>query len=284
MNKTKTVQQKKTKHYSVKVAAERDGFFIKDVSTSSSIVTGFYGSYNYFDSDGDVLIQGCAKKSIQENGPESNAIAKIKHACDHDLTRIPGKIQVLKESSFRYNGINVPGIYFETKMASTTLGQDTLKNYLDGIVDNHSIGFRYMDLELIEKGSDSWAPMLASLINPEDADHAGYMFVVKEIKLYEGSSVAFGANSLTPYLGAKSENKDAQVIGLFNRMDKLTKLIKSGKQSDDMLSTFEIQVMQIKQMISEIIKSENPKKSAEKGLAEKTPFTAFDLVNNFSLT
>ena len=284
MNKIKTVQQKKSKNYSVKVAAERDGFFIKDVSTSSSIVTGFYGSYNYFDSDGDVLIQGCSNKSIQENGPESNAIAKIKHACDHDLTRIPGKIQVLKESSFRYNGITVPGIYFETKMASTTLGQDTLKNYLDGIVDNHSIGFRYMDLELIEKGSDSWAPMLASLINPEDADQAGYMFVVKEIKLYEGSSVAFGANSLTPYLGAKSENKDAQVIGLFNRMDKLTKLIKSGKQSDDMLSTFEIQVMQIKQMISEIIKSENPKESAKKGLEGKTPFTAFDLVNNFSLT
>ena len=129
---------KKSAHYSVKSADAN----ILDVSTSSRIVTGFFNSYNFFDSDKDVLIMGSAKKSIEERGVNSTAVAKIKHALNHDLTTLVGKLQVLEETT--KNGIT--GIYFESKIANTTLGNDTLINYKEGIYDNHSIGFKYNQL------------------------------------------------------------------------------------------------------------------------------------------
>src|ERR1044072_5578139 len=111
---TKTLQDKKDMYYPVKsgnlVAT------IKDVDMSKRIVTGLYNTYNYFDSDYDVLLPGCAKKSINERGPQSSAVAKIKHLANHDWTQMPGKLKVLEERSVEVNGQLVTGIYFETKM------------------------------------------------------------------------------------------------------------------------------------------------------------------------
>src|ERR1017187_498475 len=199
---------------------------IKDVSTSSRVVTGFYNSYNFFDSTNDVLLPGCAKRSIKNSGPSSDATAKIKHALNHDLTTLPGKIITLDEREV--NGIE--GIYFETQMADTTLGNDTLKNYLEGIYDNHSIGFRYVQLSMIEKiahgNNKQWEALMADLINPDAVGDAQVMYAVKEIQLFEGSTVAFGANSLTPYLGVKSGNKDSYLLMLVDRINKFEKTLK----------------------------------------------------------
>jgi len=235
--------------YAVKTFGQ--GISVKDVSTSDRIVTGFFNSYNWLDSDGDILLNGCAKKSITERGAQSTAVAKIKHALNHDLSQLVGKIQVLEEKEL--DGIN--GIYFETKMANTELGNDTLQNYLEGVYDNHSIGFRYMQLQMIEKFSMGvqWEQIKSSIINPQDMDQREMVFVIKEINLFEGSTVAFGSNSLTPYLGTKSTDKKTILFSLNNRMDKLVKSLSSGTQSDDMMNTFELQVAQIKQMMGEII-------------------------------
>jgi HK97 family phage prohead protease len=203
--------EKKSAHYSVKSADAN----ILDVSTSSRIVTGFFNSYNFFDSDKDVLIMGAAKKSIEERGVNSNAVAKIKHALNHDLTTLVGKLQVLEETT--KNGIT--GIYFESKIANTTLGNDTLINYKEGIYDNHSIG---------------------------------YLYLVKEINLFEGSTVAFGANSLTPFLGVKSGNKESITLALDSKLNQLMHTVKNGSQSDDMMHTLELQIKQIKQVLKEI--------------------------------
>jgi phage head maturation protease len=219
---------------------------IINVDTVGRTVTGFYNAFNFVDSDGDVLIPGSAKKSIKERGPASNAVAKIKHALHHDLTQLPGKIVTLDERSI--GGIS--GIYFETKMADTTIGNDTLKNYLEGIYDNHSIGFQYVQVEYIEKGAKNWDKYVSMLINPQDVEDE--LQIVKEILLYEGSTVAFGANSLTPFLGVKSRNKEAMKIALIERLSKLETTLKTGTQSDEMMKTFEIQVLQLKEMVAEL--------------------------------
>ena len=215
-------------------------------------MTGFYNTYNYFDSDYDVLLMKSAKKSIVERGPASDAVAKIKHALFHDLTKLPAKLQVLDERTIDLNGMKVSGIYFESKMIDTTIGNDTLINYQEGIYDNHSIGFRYMDMEFIDKESEMWDTYLSILLNPEDADNAGFMWVVKEIKLYEGSTVAFGANQLTPFLGVKSQDKKLLQMKIFDRVDKLYKQLKTGIQSDEMMGLFELQLLQLKQLYIEI--------------------------------
>lgn len=243
-----TVEQKKAQNYAVKGCAELK-MAIKDVDTTGRVVTGFYNAYNYLDSDYDVLVMGAAKKSIKERGPQSKATAKIKHALNHDLTTLPGKIQVLEEKTLD-NGIS--GIYFETKMTDTQLGNDTLKNYLEGIYDNHSIGFQYLQAEYLDSKAKNWQSIVDSLVNPQDAEKAGFLFLIKEISLFEGSTVAFGANKLTPFLGVKSGNKESLRLSLFNRIDKIEKTLRNGSQSDDMMESLEVQLLQFKQMISEL--------------------------------
>src|SRR5690606_17795810 len=90
------------------------------------------------------------------------------------------------------------------------------------------------------------------LINPKDAEDAGYMFLVREIKLYEWSPVSFGANELSPYLGVKSGNKEGYLLKINNRLDLLEKQLRSGKQSDYAMLDYELETRQLKQIISEL--------------------------------
>lgn len=267
----KTVQDKKNMQYPVKSS----NLDLKDIDMSKRVVAGYYNAWNYYDSDGDVLLKGSVKKSISERGPESQATAKIKHALFHDLTKLPGKIIALSEDD--------KGLYFETRMASTTLGNDTLINYQEGIYDNHSIGFQYIDLELVEQDAENWEKVLSNIINREEAEKYGYVFLVKEIKLWEGSTVAFGANSLTPYLGSKSMNKDALQVKLYERIDLLEKQLRSGSQSDETMIDFEIQVRQMKQLINEIVSFEPQPKLTLRGAGEKQhdEDTVKEIINNF---
>lgn len=256
----------------------RHGGTVKDVDLSKRIVTGFFNSFNYIDSDGDVLLKGSAKKTIADKGPSSNAIAKIKHALNHDLTQLVGKIQVLEERTIG----DITGIYFETKISDTTIGNDTLINYQEEVYDNHSIGFIYKDIEYIEKDSDNWDLFYNNIKNKEDVKD--YFWIVKEINLFEGSTVAFGANSLTPFLGVKSKNKDAMIIAFNEKINKLEKSLKSGNQSDDMMKTFELQILQIKQMISEMFETfdHNTVKPLSKNIHNEGIVTD-NLINNFKL-
>jgi len=247
---------------------------IHDIDFNKRVVTGFFNTFNFFDSDFDVLVMGAAKNSIEQHGVDSSAIRKIKHAMNHDLRRLPGKIQVLEETEI--DGLK--GIYFETRMSKSTLGVDTLINYQEGIFDNHSIGFRYLDLHFIDEESEEFEKVLDTLINPEDAQKAGFLYLVKEIELFEGSTVAIGANELTPFLGVKSGNVELQKVALNSKISLIEKQLKSGKQSDATLYDFSIQLRQIKQMINEM---EALSKSAlAKGSGKDV--NILDQINDFS--
>ncbi|MHA1796601.1 MAG: HK97 family phage prohead protease [Promethearchaeota archaeon] len=230
------------------VVSPKEGVAVKDIDMTKRIVTGFFNSFNYFDSHSDVLIMGSTKRSISDRGPVSNAVAKIKHALFHDLQLLPGKIEVLEEKTID----GVSGLYFETRMAETTLGNDTLINYQEKVYDNHSIGFRYKNLEFHEADTDGFDRVVAMLINPGDAIDKGYLWEVKEIELFEGSTVPFGANELTPSLGVKSDNPVALQMKLVERIQRLGKQLKGGTQSDGMLKNFQIELMQLEQMFVEL--------------------------------
>jgi hypothetical protein len=267
-----------------KVKADNAVPVVMDVDTTKRIVTGLYNTYNYFDSDCDVLLPGCSLKSIQERGPMSAGVPKIKHALFHDLTKLPGKILTLEEREVEINGQKVKGLYFETQMSSAQDGVDTLIKYQEGIYDNHSIGFRYLQLEFVDSEATDWLQLVSQLTNPDDALECGCMYLVKEINLYEGSTVSFGANSLTPYLGCKSKDKALVQLSLFERMDRLNSQIKKGTLSDDAIQDLKIQFLQIKQMVKEMFEMEpfvkptveqpgEDKSAVEKQLADR--FTNF---------
>lgn len=249
MDPKQELQKKKQLPFPVKTSG---GLSVKDVDLSKRIVTGFYNTAYYYDSDKDVSLPGCNVKSITERGPDSSAVQKIKHLFNHDWSLLPGKIQVLEEKTID----GVTGTYFETKMTNTTLGNDTLINYQEGVYDNHSFGFQYIDGEYVDESMSEWSKYLNLLINPKDAEKYGYMFVWKEYRMFEGSTVAFGANALTPYLGVKSGNKEAIAMKVNEKVELIEKQLRNGKQSDEMMQTMAMQALQLKQYISELFSLE----------------------------
>lgn len=208
----------KKKQYGIKTA--NVPIEIKNVDTANRTVTGILNTYKMVDSDGDILMPGCAAKSIRERGPQSKAIAKIKFCKNHDMCQMPGKFTVLEEREI--NGKHV--LYFEAKMSNAQLGTDTLAEYVDGIIDNHSIGFNYVweKVKMIEVNTPEWEDMLTWILNPQGLSGRSYVWIVKEIKLWEGSCVAFGANMATPFLGmAKSRTKESVTLMLDSKLQKL---------------------------------------------------------------
>lgn len=261
MPETNNIQQKREIAYAVKSATVA----VQDVDMTKRIVTGMFNTYNFFDSDYDVLLSGCSARSIKEQGPLSKSVQKIKHLMHHNWTMLPGKIQVLEEK--KVNGIE--GIYFETKMSTNTLGNDTLISYQDGVYDNHSIGFQYLQGEFVENGATGWKKAIDSLINPKDAKDAPFMYLWSEIKLYEGSTVAFGANALTPYLGVKSTNKEGLLLKVNERIELLEKQVRNGTQSDDTMQSFCMEILQLKQLINELFTHEPAPKDTFTGRPAK---------------
>jgi hypothetical protein len=147
-------------------------------------------------------------------------------------------------------------MYGESKMLSTTLGDDMLIEYQEGVIDNHSIGFRYRGIKFVTADDEDWSKWISMIINSKDAEAVGYMFLVDEIELYEWSPVSFGANELSPYLGVKSGNKDGYLLKINNRLDLLAKQLASGKQSDNSMMDYELETRQLKQIISELFTHE----------------------------
>src|ERR1700722_20830903 len=142
---------------------------LKDIDRSKRTVMGYFASFNTLDSDGDIFAPGAFAKSLDENK------ARIMHLLQHDPMRPIGRPSVLKEDE--------TGLYFETPIAQTELGDDVLQLYLDGVYNEHSVGF-----QLIQS-------------NHDEAKHAN---IITEAKLWEGSTVTWGANHNTPFIGVKN--------------------------------------------------------------------------------
>jgi len=78
--------------------------------------------------------------------------------------------------------------------------------YKDGNVKNHSVGMRYVDLQLAINDPDykeefaNWNKYIDDIVNREEAEAQGFFWPVKEAKVIEGSAVPLGSNWVTPTL------------------------------------------------------------------------------------
>jgi len=161
-------------------------------------------TYNWLDSDMDILVPGAAAKSIMERGPKARNL--IAHLRDHkyDVTARVGSLVDVKEE--QYEGDRF-GLVFESDIRRS-YNEKVYEQYERGDINQHSIGFRYTKLDLAvndpsQEEYKAWEQYRQDIINPERADELGYFWVVKEIMLLEVSSVLWGANSETGMLSSE---------------------------------------------------------------------------------
>jgi HK97 family phage prohead protease len=205
----------------------KSNFELKDIDEKTGIVTGYCAIMGNIDSDLDMIMPGAFTKTLQERGPGS-AKPRIKHLWQHDSFSPIGIPIVLNQQE---RGMQSEALYFETQFGKDQFSQDKLQQHIDGIITELSIGFQTIKA-IDEMGTD------------------GKLICRKllEIKLWEYSSVTWGANSLTEVISAKGETIET-LKELNKRLDTLNKALKNGKYTDESAEQFEAEINKIQAII-----------------------------------
>jgi HK97 family phage prohead protease len=197
----------------------KSGFEIKDMDSNRREVAVYLAKFGNVDSDNDVIQKGAFKKSIQERGPESSSNRKIAFLRHHDWEKQIGVFSKLQEDD---NGLFAVG-----RLGTSTMGEDAWRDYQDGIIKEHSVGF--------QRVSDK-TKFVKDTSNP-----AGGFTLLQEVKLWEGSAVTFGANELTNVVSImKSENKKTFIDKISDDLQTVIKALANGKGSDERLYELEM--------------------------------------------
>jgi hypothetical protein len=175
---------------------------------------------NFIDSQMDMLLPDCWKKSIKENGPEGkNRIHHLKNHCQN-TDGVVGKITSIYSEEYALADLGLIGAIGTTQclvMESTVkeaLDYKCYEQYSDKMINQHSIGLQYVKLELAINDVNSpvefgvWNKYFMHVINKDVANKAGYFWVVPEIKLMEISAVLWGSNELTPTITASEDDDE----------------------------------------------------------------------------
>ena len=200
---------------------------LKAASKELSTVEGFASVFNNIDSDKEMIMPGAFSKTIAERGPGSST-PRIKHLWQHDTWTPIAKLETLEEQA--------EGLFFKSKFGTDTVSQDKLLQHIDGLITEFSIGFQIIKRE-------------------EAMDDDGNRDFVKltELKLWEISSVTWGANSLTHITDIKGVSKEDRIEKLNLRMDKLFKALRDVKYTDESKEQFEIEYKQIQEVINSLL-------------------------------
>jgi len=200
---------------------------IKDISLGKREVAMYLSKFDVLDSDKDIIKKGAFARSLKDRGVDSPSNRKIAFLRHHDWQQQIGKWLKLEEDDL--------GLFAVGKLGTSTMGEDALRDYEEGIIKEHSIGFQYM--------TDN--------VRKVDNTDGSFHYEIFEVKLYEGSAVTFGANEFTEVLAiGKSENKVQLVEKLSKEIDIITKALINGRGTDERLYNLE---MKLKYLNSRLI-------------------------------
>jgi len=201
-----------------------------DIDTTANRVKVAISSMGNLDYDGDIIHAKAYNRTMAERGPKGANL--IWHLTDHDASM---KSAIAKFSELYVEKDYLVGV---TQIPQTTLGKDMLIMYGAGHINQHSVGFKTVESEVQNKGK------------------ADEYRLIKQILLYEGSAVLWGANVNTPTLSVgKSLTKEEQKIEfleLIEQVNNLAKLLRAGKLSDGTLELAEIDLAQKTEKLKEL--------------------------------
>lgn len=193
----------------------KNGGKIKSLDSDNRTVCGYFASFNTLDSDGDVFQPGCFAKSLAENKD------RILHLLQHDTDQPICRPTVLKEDDI--------GLYFESFFPLPGVDvpsyiEETFGFYKSGVYNEHSVGFEMLQNRPDNEGKyPTWSP-------PWDPNNKRAANIITEAKLWEGSTVTWGANKNTPFLGIKDANYDVVLKHLKAKKDLILKSRNGNEQ------------------------------------------------------
>ena len=206
-----------------------------DVDKKTRRVKNAFNKVGILDSDKDIIDENAYNKTLQERGPKGKNL--IWHQIDHSgsLTRSLAKFQELT--------VNKSSGYLEgvTDIRKTSLGDDILEFYSMGDINQHSIGFSVIKRDIV---------------NPDNYETR--YAIIRELKLYEGSAVLWGANEFTPNLSVgKSDLKDTEEISkkYLSQLERLTISLRKGNFTDETCELLEYRILQLRTELKTIFES-----------------------------
>lgn len=180
--------------------------------------TTIINSAYWFDSHGDVHIPGIWNKSLSDNArrPVNQILLLQEHQMKFDKV-IADKGNVYPyatQMTWAQLGVNFPGstevLAFDNTITPTR-NPFMYGQYKDGNVYNHSVGMRYVSIELAintgekdyKKYKETYDKYIDLIANKDEVEEEGVYWAVTEAKVIEGSAVLRGSNIITPTLNNK---------------------------------------------------------------------------------
>jgi len=178
---------------------------------------------NILDSHGDVHIPGLWNKSLKEN-------KRIMHIQEHQSSSfdkiiasgedLKASVESISWKELGYNALgNTQALVFDSNVKESR-NKYMFDQYKQGFVNNHSVGMRYVKMELAvndeeyEKEKNFYDKYIDQVINRKDAEDLGYFWVVTEAKVIEGSAVPMGSNPITPTINIK----EPSILSMIDKM------------------------------------------------------------------
>lgn len=165
------------------------------------------------DSHSDVHLNGLWNKSLKE---QKSLYLLQEHAMSFKgiiADDVKAKTQMMnwKDVGAGYTG-KTEALVFSVN-AKKERNSFMFEQYAKGFVKNHSVGMRYVKLDLAmnseaewdKEEKEIWDKYISDVANKEDAESQGYFWAVTEAKIIEGSAVPVGSNKFTPPLNIESK-------------------------------------------------------------------------------
>lgn len=174
---------------------------------------------NIMDSHSDVHLKGIWTKSAKE---QKNVMLLQEHQMKFNSiisSEVNTSVKTMpwKSLGFDFAG-NTEALIFDTEI-SKERNSFMFEQYLKGYVKEHSVGMRYVKLDLAinsknefdKKEKEIWDKYIDEIVNKEVAEAQGYFWAVTEAKIVEGSAVVKGSNFATPTISIEAVKEDTPI-------------------------------------------------------------------------
>lgn len=172
---------------------------------------------NFLDSHNDLHVNGIWNKSVSDNA-NKGFLHLQEHEREFDKVisdNAVGTVDLMtwKSLGFPYNGKTEALVFLSNVQKKRN--EFMFNQYANGWVKNHSVGMRYVKIDLAinsesewdKDEKEMWDKYYSVIANKEVADERGYFWVVSEAKIVEGSAVVMGSNSATPTLSVENKTE-----------------------------------------------------------------------------